>query len=237
MAKKQRNPSVPLSETAYLKIKDLIVTLDFAPGDQIDEVQLAEMLSIGRTPIREALFRLVAENLVEMAHGRGFFVRDITLRDIRDLFEAMLIMERSAVTLAAKRIQLEEIDALQRINNDLHRSWLKKDHLGITLLNSEFHRMIYKAADNTLLTTYLDNLQSLSQRLAYICFTRSKSDYNMESHADSAIKGHQLLIDMFKAGNEAGAVQAITEHVKLFHRRVNHFTSPSLEGLDAMIPT
>jgi len=64
--------SLPLSEVAYQKIKELIVTLKLGPMDQVDEEWLAKKLSIGRTPIREALFRLNAENLVEVVRGRGF---------------------------------------------------------------------------------------------------------------------------------------------------------------------
>jgi DNA-binding GntR family transcriptional regulator len=127
--KKHQNQSVPLSETAYQKIKERIVTLKLRPRDQVNEAVLVDKLSIGRTPIREALFRLVAENLVEVVHGRGFFVRDITLNDLRDLFETMLILERSAVSLAARRIGKNQIENLRQINADLRQAWLKKDFL------------------------------------------------------------------------------------------------------------
>jgi DNA-binding GntR family transcriptional regulator len=155
--KKHQNQSVPLSEIAYQKLKERIVTLKLRPRDQIDESVLMEKLSIGRTPIREALFRLVAENLVEVVHGRGFFVRDITLNDLKDLFETMLILERSAVSLAAKRIGKDQIENLRQINKALRQAWRKKDFLGVTLLNSRFHRSIYKATDNAFLFSYLDN--------------------------------------------------------------------------------
>ena len=234
--KRQMAQIVPLSETAHRKIKNLIVTTQIGPGEQIDESQLAETLSIGRTPIREALFRLAAENLVDVVRGRGFFVRDITLHDIRDLFEAMLIMERSAAVLAAKRIQSEEVDNLQQINDELKKRWSEKDLLKVTLLNSRFHRAIYKAADNAFLYAYLDNLQTLSQRLAYICFSRKTSDYDIESHAGLAIKDHQLIIDAFRQRDEAQAVKTMTEHVKLFNRRVNRFTSPPIEEFEAVKP-
>ena len=67
-----------------------------------------------------------AENLVEVVHGRGFFVQDITLSNLRDLFETMLILERSAVALAANRIKANQIDELKRINADLRQPGLKK---------------------------------------------------------------------------------------------------------------
>jgi DNA-binding GntR family transcriptional regulator len=232
--KKNQNQSVPLSEIAYQKIKERIVTLKLRPRDQVDEAVLVDKLSIGRTPIREALFRLVAENLVEAVHGRGFFVRDITLNDLRDLFETMLILERSAVSLAAKRIGKDQIENLRQINADLRQAWLKKDFLDVTLLNSRFHRSIYKATDNAFLFSYLDNLQSQTQRLAYICFSKEPAAYDIKSHAELSIKDHQSLIELLQQGSGLEAVKVITEHVKLFQRRVLNFTSPSLENLDAI---
>ncbi|MCK4984230.1 MAG: GntR family transcriptional regulator [Desulfobacterales bacterium] len=234
--KKNHIKSLPLSEIAYHKIKELIVTLKLGPRDQVDEEWVAEELSIGRTPIREALFRLNAENLVEVVHGRGFFVQDITLSNLRDLFETMLILERSAVALAANRIQTDQIEDLQRINSDLRQAWLEQNFLHVTLLNSRFHRIIYKAMDNSFLFSYLDNLQNQSQRLAYMCFSKDLSSYDMQSHAKLSIKDHQSIIELFKQGNDIEAVKVISEHVKLFQRRVNHFMLPSLDILDAVSP-
>lgn len=224
--------SLPLSEIAYQRIKEFIVTLKLSPGDQVDEEWVAKALSIGRTPIREALFRLNAENLVEMIHGRGFFVRDITLGNLKDLFESMLILERSAVALAARRIKKDQVEDLQRINGDLRQAWLEKNFLQVTLLNSRFHRFIYQAADNSFLFSYLDNLQNQSQRLAYMCFSKDMSSYDMHSHAELSIKDHQALIELLEQGNDVEAVNVISEHVKLFQRRVNHFILPSLDVMD-----
>ena len=230
--KKNKTKSLPLSEIAYQKIKELIVTLKLGPGNQIDEEWVAKAFSIGRTPIREALFRLNAENLVAVRHGRGFFVRDITVNSLRDLFETMLIFERTAVALAAKRIQTDQIEDLRQINADLRQAWREKNFLRVTLMNSRFHRVIYKATENTFLCSYLDNLQNQSQRLAYMCFSKDVSTYDMESHAKLAIKDHQSLIELFKQGRDLEAVKVISEHVKLFQRRVNHFMLPSLDSED-----
>ena len=233
---KNQIKSLPLSEIAYQGIKELVVTLKLSPGDQVDEEGIAQALSIGRTPIREALFRLNAENLVETVHGRGFFVPDISLSHLKDLFETMLIMERSAVALAARRMQQDQIEDLQRINSELRKAWLEKNFLQVTLLNSRFHRSIYQATHNSLLCSYLDNLQNQSQRLAYMCFSKDMASYDMKSHAELSIKDHQTLIKLFAQGNDVEAVTIITEHVKLFQRRVYHFICPSADFVDPIKP-
>lgn len=232
MTRKKQTSSTPLSEVAYQQIKDMIVNVKLRPGEQVDESGLAEALSIGRTPIREALFRLAAEELLQVRHGRGFFVRDVTLSDLKDLFEALLILERSAAALAARRITREQLQTLQRINEDFKEAWLKNDFMQVTLQNSRFHRGIYDAAGNTFLNSYLNSLQNQSQRLAYLCFSKSESSVDLDSHAEHSIRDHTRLIECFSAGDEAGAVQAVTEHIRLFQNRVNDFAVPSVVDLE-----
>jgi DNA-binding GntR family transcriptional regulator len=231
---KRSNPnlSAPLSEIAYQKIKELIISIKLSPGEQIEEISLAEKLSIGRTPIREALFRLAAENLVEVVHGRGFFVRDITLRDLKDLFETMLILEKSAVALAARRIQKFQLEKLQGLNEALRSAWQKRNYLSVTYLNSQFHRMLYDAVDNTLLFSYLNNLQNQSQRLAYICFSNEVTTYDLQSHSELALRDHRDLIESLARRDGDEAVNVITRHIKLFHHRVYHYTLPNAAGAD-----
>ena len=179
-----------------------------------------------------SLFRLNAEKLVEVLPGRGFFVREITLSSLKDIFETMLILERSAVALAAKRIRSDRIEYLQKLNNDLRQAWQARNFLKVTLLNSQFHRTIYKATENIFLFSYLDNLQNQSQRLAYMCFSKDISAYDLESHAQLAINDHLSIIESFRQGKDLEAVKVISQHVRLFQRRVNHFLLPSLDSIE-----
>jgi DNA-binding GntR family transcriptional regulator len=237
MAKKNNHiKSQPLNEIAYQKIKELIVTLKLSPKAQIDEEWVAETLSIGRTPIREALFRLNAEHLVEVIRGRGFFVKDINLKDVGSLFETLLILERSAVALAAKRIRKDQLTKLQKTNANLDQAWRKKEFLQVTLLNSRFHRIVYEATDNPFLITYLNNIQNQTQRLAFLCFSKEQQSYDMQTHAERAVHDHELLIEQLRLGGDIKAIALISEHVKLFQGRVFHFMLPTLEVVDSVPP-
>ncbi len=237
MAKKNNhNKSQPLNEVAYQKIKELIVTLKLSPKAQIDEEGIAETLSIGRTPIREALFRLNAEHLVEVVRGRGFFVKDINLKDVGSLFETLLILERSAVALAAKRIREAQLAELQKTNADLDQAWRKNNFLQVTLLNSRFHRIVYEATDNPFLIAYLNNIQNQTQRLAFLCFSKEQPSYDIQTHAERAVQDHELLIEQLRLGQDIKTVALISEHVKLFQRRVIHFMLPALDLADSVPP-
>ncbi len=67
------------SENAYQEIRNLIISLELKPGMQVNKEELESELSIGRTPVREALLRLTTEGLLTSTQGRGFFVRQVSL--------------------------------------------------------------------------------------------------------------------------------------------------------------
>lgn len=223
---KKKTGHAPLSQIAYKKIKTQIVRLELKPGDPIDESSMAAALEIGRTPVRESLLRLAAEGLVRLRPGRGFTVRNITLKDLKDLFEALTILERSAVALAARRIEAEDLKQLDLLNRQVQAAWKRDGYLQMTVLNSRFHRIIYGASGNAIITSYLNSLQSQSQRLAYLCFS-APAPVNLATHAEESIRDHQKLIDCLRRRDESGAVTIITRHVKLFRRRVFDFTAPA----------
>ena len=223
----KKNSPVPLNEIAYQQIKSQIVSLALEPGEQIDETATGAALDIGRTPIRESLFRLAAEGLLRVKTGRGFFVRDITLSDIKDLFETLLILERAAVALATRRIGQSGIGRLERLNDQFQAAWQRQHYLEVTLANSRFHREIYAAAGNDFMKSYLGSLQTQSQRLAYICFTRPAT-IDLTDHAEASIRDHRELAESLKKKDEDAAVELITGHIQRFRRRVADYTTPAL---------
>ena len=77
---RKTNLKKPLGITAYEKIYERIIALEYKPGQNLEEKQVMSHLNLGRTPIREALLRLAGENIVESQPGKGFMVPSITLK-------------------------------------------------------------------------------------------------------------------------------------------------------------
>src|SRR2546429_4017456 len=100
--------SLPLSERAYLQIRDQIITLNLPPGSVIEESRLRQELGLGRTPIREALRRLAQEDLVAVIPNRGTFVAGITITDLAAITEIRVELEGFAFRLAAERATPDE---------------------------------------------------------------------------------------------------------------------------------
>lgn len=89
-------------DRAYRALRDAIVDGELTPGTPLGEVEQAARLGVSRTPLREALARLEAEGLVA-PHGRGVVVTEVSLDDIRALFELREPLETQAARLAAER--------------------------------------------------------------------------------------------------------------------------------------
>jgi DNA-binding GntR family transcriptional regulator len=222
-----------LSEIAYQKIRNLIISLKLKPGMQINKDDLERELSIGKTPVREALLRLTTEGLLTSVQGRGFFVRQVSLEDVKELFEAVMTLERSGISLAARRITTPEILQLSQINAKLENAMAKREFLEVTLLNSRFHRIIHKAVNNAFLTASLCSLDSQYQRLAYLCFSKEAHANDLNQHFAKVIADHSELIECFEKRDEAAAVEAITRHVHLFNSRVSQYLYPPVPNFEA----
>ena len=101
---KNKNSMASLRDQAYERIRSKIILGRLAPGNQISEPKLAEMLGLGRTPVREAIQQLESEGLVERMPRRGTMVRVPERSDIVDLYELREGLEGYAVMLATERI-------------------------------------------------------------------------------------------------------------------------------------
>src|SRR4030088_749622 len=100
------------SESAYLRIRERIVSLDMRPGSVVNESRLREELKIGRTPIREALQRLARENLVRSIPHRGTLVTDVNITDLARITEVRVVLESHAASLAAERLSVNDRESL-----------------------------------------------------------------------------------------------------------------------------
>lgn len=112
MFEAKRQPT--LSEQAYNQIKDAICQGSVAPGDILSENQIAQQLSMSRTPVREALRALASEGFVEIRNGIGAYVKPLSSKDMEDLYEVRCLLEMQAIKTSIYRISNDEIDDLTR---------------------------------------------------------------------------------------------------------------------------
>ncbi|WP_166878592.1 MULTISPECIES: GntR family transcriptional regulator [unclassified Salinibacterium] len=102
------------SDRAYLTLRDEIIDWELPPGSVLAEVEQSTRLGVSRTPLREALARLSADGLVTQQTGRGLVVTDVSVDNIRQLFEVRRALEEQAARLAAERGDPDVFAALER---------------------------------------------------------------------------------------------------------------------------
>ncbi|HAM28190.1 MAG TPA: GntR family transcriptional regulator, partial [Microbacteriaceae bacterium] len=102
------------SDRAYLVLREEIIDWGLPPGSVLGEVEQSARLGLSRTPLREALARLTADGLVRAQAGRGLVVTDISIENIRELFEVRQSLEAQAARLAAIRHEGDVFHELSR---------------------------------------------------------------------------------------------------------------------------
>jgi len=200
------------SEKAYHLIKEKIITLDLPPSSVIDEHTLMKDLGLGRTPIREALRRLAAENLVNVLPRRGTFVADIRITDLQGILEVRMILAGFCARLAAQRIDRDQISRMECVLQELEQV-RNGDPRTLMVVDRQFQRLLYQAAGNRFLADTLNHLYDLSLRLWYLVLHRM-------GDVQCAIEQHWGVLEALKTRDEDRAEALIRQHIAQFQQRI-----------------
>jgi len=146
-----RNASMAATEL----IRNAILEGRLEPGQRLKEEELARELGISRTPVREALLMLQAEDLVVAAPNRGATVRVHDANDLHDLYELRALLEGYATRRAAERISKKEVEQLRQSCERFDQLSSDDDLPGVVRENLFFHNTILAVADSERLTAFV----------------------------------------------------------------------------------
>lgn len=194
---------VSQGEAAYAQLLTAIRRGDFLPGDRLRETDVADRLSLSRTPVREALRRLEADGIVEHRPRVGAVIRQLSHTELVELYEMRTVLERTAAEMAAKHAAAAEIDALRDINASLASSAPTE----AAALNQDFHRGIYHATRNRFL---LDAARALNNALMLMGPT-TLADTDRISVVTAQ---HDDILDAIAAGDIDAAGAAAEVHLQ-----------------------
>ena len=158
------------AEFVYDAIRDAISHGEIKPGERLLETDLAARLKVSRTPIREALRRLISEGLITVAPSRGVMVIELTKQQVHEIYALREMLEGAAARLAAQFASPGEIAVLRRA---LESSADIEDPRAYAEFNREFHKAIHDAAHNRYLASAL---AQLSNSLALLPGTTFESE-------------------------------------------------------------
>ncbi len=154
-----------LTEQAVAALRREILTTRLLPGETLSEASAAQLLGLGKAPVRAALARLAEEGLVQAVPRRGWIVSLVTIRDIHEVFDLRLLLEPEAARRAAGRVDAE---ALRRLDNVCACGYRPEDEDSTqTFLgaNKAFHVAVAELAGNNRLARQIDRLLDESTRM------------------------------------------------------------------------
>jgi DNA-binding GntR family transcriptional regulator len=195
-----------LAQQAYAELKRQIVALVLPAGSTIHEADLRKQLNVGRTPLRDALQRLTHEGLLRIYPRRAIVVAKLGLPEIRQVFEVRLALEPAAAALAAERRSTAAVDELNAFSTELRQTREQPDATGFLRADQIFHRAIAGYAQNSVLSDYVDHLQTLNFWLWNMYFA-----VNGVRRAD--LFAHDPIIAAIRARDAQTAERAMREHI------------------------
>jgi DNA-binding GntR family transcriptional regulator len=203
------------SEAAYAQLRDEIVLCELAPGDRITESEVARRIGLGKTPVREALRRLMHEGLVLVRPRQSYVVAPITLADVEELCALRLIVEPAAVTLAAGRLDASRVatlDRLSRVGYDLaDPASIRAFHQA----NRTLHTTIAQASGNARLAALVDQLLvELQRMIQFGLLVHPRSD------SGASVARHVALVNALRRGHATAARQLVEREIRATERMV-----------------
>lgn len=217
----QAESAASSSDTARARIRELIISGDFAPGSRLRERELSQTLAVSRVPVREALQQLEAEGFIDTSPRRGATVKQITLRDVNELFDVRLSLEVLAARLAAQAAARGQSSSrLQHMMDQAEKATLRHDHAQIPLSNTALHAEIVAMGGNSLLEY---SMKPLLGRMQWL--------FTLTGHRDPQVQcaEHLSLCKAIYDGKAELAAALAFAHVELGRE-------PSLQGLAGRLP-
>ena len=188
---------------------------DYAPGAALSEVRLAELFDVSRTPVREALKQLQVEGLVEIRPKVGTFVRQMTRREIVEMFEVKEILEGMAARLLARRGHVPELDMLRANLDNSELAAQRNDSAAYAALVHEFHQTIVSGSDNHKLA---EHYTSLMNQLSYHRMVLGSVQH--PGRLSRSCAEHRRIVELITEKDGIGAEVAMRDHVAASAREV-----------------
>ena len=188
-------------------LRESILDGELTPGERINEVFISLRLGISRAPIREAIRVLESENLVDTFERRGSFIKEITIRDVDEVYLVLSLLEGPICRLATENLTAEQERKLNSLLRRLKRALEKKEFAKSRLMFRDFHHLMARASDNQLLIKI-----RLSMRIQEEIFHRAyKQD---ETSLTKAFSEHQAIGQAVIERDAARAELLMNEHVR-----------------------
>ena len=195
-----------LVRSAYEAIREAVLDRSLRPGQRVTVRPFAERLGISPTPVKAALAVLEREGFLVARKNAGYFVAELTVADMRDIYELRSAIDALAARDLARARPAATLDRLSELL-DAQRAALDEDDVeAYSVLDEEFHALIWRSSANRRLTAVAD-LLGAQLRLGHTLTVA------VPGRPRAGLEEHGEIVDALRSGDTAAAEQATRRHV------------------------
>jgi DNA-binding GntR family transcriptional regulator len=208
------------------ELRERIITGVFAPGEQINEAQLAAQMNLSRGPVREALQRLVQEGMVVRMQNRGVFVRELTLNDVNEVYQAREGIELVAAAILVRKDSASRAAVAKKLRDIISRmqdTIGSGDWLAVHRMDLEFHTAIVREAGNTRLIRAYSGLAAE----ALWCMAHFA---HILPNTEKILPRHKRLAALLESGDSVGLHDELHEHLSITEEELRSLAAASAEA-------
>jgi DNA-binding GntR family transcriptional regulator len=201
-----------LKEMALASIKEAILSKRMELGVIYTEASVANELGISRTPVREALIHLASKGFLTLLPRKGFQLKVMTEKDVRDLFEFRRALEAAVIRRITANLTDESIRHIDGLLMKHRKAGETGNPIASVRADREFHLYLAGLTGNSYLLAAMEEIRDL------IDLAGVKTHEFKERTAES-LKEHQAIVDMLKKGSVSGALEKMEEHIRITEQR------------------
>lgn len=199
----------PLREQVTEQLRAAVISGVMRPGIMYSAPHLAQTLGVSATPVREAMQTLVREGLVDVAHNKGFRVREVSAQELDELVEARLLLEvpvMGQVAAAMTDEWSESMTELRQLATELERAASSDDMVAYITTDTKFHLQFISLHGNRVV---VETVRSLRNKSRLYGLERLARAGRLLEHT----REHAEMVDLALAGRQAELEQHVRHHI------------------------
>jgi len=196
-----------LNQKVYRVLKESIIKGFLEPGTKLLENKIAEEMHVSRTPVREAMQKLVAEGFVKTTPNQTMVVTEVSPEDVKEVLQIRGVLEGLAARIAAKKINRQEMDELENVVAQMDIFITKKDLASYCKADDEFHDLILNICGNKWIIQIRDNLGSFIYRFR-------NTSLSVPGRLKHSLEEHQAIMESLKKHNSEEADRLSQVHME-----------------------
>ena len=196
-----------LRDVVFESLKDAIMNGKLEQGKMITEQQISREFGISRTPVREALYKLTATGLIRIRPHKGFLISKWSIKEIRDVFEIRIVLERLAVELFIRNYYQENLAELENIIRKMEKAVQENNFMEAAKMNNRFHDLIIEKSDNHEISNVMEPLKNKINIFRLISISTPL-------RLKTSLVEHQSILDSISQKDIVNAKKLIEIHIR-----------------------